>query len=504
MTPDHRLSGTPWRALRHLLVLVACALLWACGGGDGPVAATGAGGTSQIADAGGVPAGSGNDDATVAGGVGSGGTGLGGGGTDVAGGVGSGGSGLGGGGVAGGVGSGGSGLAEGGVSGYGSLIVDGRSYDDGHAQVVLENAAGVFDAAATAIGQQVRLMLSSPSSTVVTRVEVLPQLMGPVTGTLSGGLLRVLEQPVRVEAFTVLAGYASALAIGSGDEVEVHGQWVTDPVYGYVLAATRIAPRLMTAEVLLGGVVHEVQGQVLRLNSAAGPRVQHSSVPAGLGVGSPVAAWVTRASLGSNPLPALRLRSASPAPAEGDVRTVSGPVWSSSPGRISLQGLEVPWPDSLAVARPASGAFALVSIKRQGGAWQIVGTPTVSTSGAAGLTGGSVAISETLDPVAWNSSGPTDLTLRGTWVRFPAGMGCTAIVGRVAVQVVAALGPLPLAVTDLQCVAVPGESSQTAPGGSTGSGAGAGAGTGGSGTGGSGGTGVTTDPSLTQQLTTPP
>jgi len=339
----------------------------------------------------------------------------------------------------------------------------------------------------------VRLTLSSPTSTSVTRVEVLPQLMGPVTGALSAGLLRVLDQPVRVEASTVLAGYASALAIASGEEVEVHGHWVPDPVHGHVLVATRIATRASTSEVLLGGVVQEVQGQLLRLNSASGPRVQASSLPAGLGVGVPVAAWVSRAALGSNPLPALRLRSFSPAPAEGDVRTVSGPVWDSSAGRISLQGLEVPWPDSLPVVRPARGAFALVSIKRQGGAWQIVGTPTVSTSGAAGLTGGTVTLSDTLDAVTWNFGGSTDLTLRGTPVRVPATMSCTAIPGRVAVRVEATLGPLPLAVTALNCDAVPDAPGNTTPGVTGGSPSGTVSGS----AGGSGGTGGT-DPGFTQ------
>ena len=174
MTPDHGLPCTLWRALRHLLVLVACVLMWACGGGDPGSPAGGSDGTSQAADSGIGSAGAGSDNGAVAGGVGSGGTGLGGGGTDVAGGVGSGGTGTGSGSdMAGGVGSGGSGLAEGGVSGYGSLIVDGRSYDDSQAKVWREKPGGGFEQVTigTAIGQQVRLTLSSPSSTTVTRVE---------------------------------------------------------------------------------------------------------------------------------------------------------------------------------------------------------------------------------------------------------------------------------------------------------------------------------------------
>ena len=509
MSPDNRPHRMFRRAVWHLLVLMACALLLACGGGgDAPA------GTSVADNAG--AAGADGAGTVVAGGVGSGGTGLGSGGTDVAGGVGSGGTGLGGGGgMAGGVGSGGSGLAEGGVSGYGSLIVDGRSYDNGQAQVVRENAAGGFDPATTAIGQQVRLTLSSPSSTTVTQVEVMPQLIGPVTATLAGDLLRVLDQPVRVAPSTVLANHASAAAIGQNLEVEVHGHWVPDAGGGHVLEATRIATRAAPAEVLLGGVVHEVQGQVLRLNGAAGLRLQVPSVPAGLGAGSPVAAWVSRAAwdaralLGSNPLDALRLRSAPPSPVEGDARTVSGPVWDSSAGRISLQGLELPWPDSLPVARPASGAFALVSIKRQGGAWQVVGTPTVSTSGAAGLTGGNVSLSDTLDAVTWNYGGITDLTLRGTPVRVPATMSCTAIPGRVAVRVEATLGPLPLAVTSLHCDAVPDAPVNTTPGATGGSPSGTGSGSAGGsggtgGTGGTGGAGVTEPGSTQEQAPTPP
>lgn len=101
----------------------------------------------------------------------------------------------------------------------------------------------------------------------------------------------------------------------------------------------------------------------------------------------------------------------------GEFRTVSGPVWD-------------------------------------GGAWPLVDTPTVSTSGAAGLTGGTVEISDILDQVAWNLTGPTMQTLRGTAVQVGEGKGCSAIPGRVGVSVVATLGSLPLVVTKLTC-AVP-------------------------------------------------
>lgn len=89
--------------------------------------------------------------------------------------------------------------------------------------MVRENAAGGVDLAATAVGQQEQLTLSSPSSTAMSRVEVMPQLIGPATATLAGGLQPVLDQPVRMEPSTALVDHASATAIALNLEVEPAG-----------------------------------------------------------------------------------------------------------------------------------------------------------------------------------------------------------------------------------------------------------------------------------------
>ena len=409
------------RWLRTLAALVMALVLLACGGGDTAVG--------------------------LAGGVGSGGTGL-----------------------AGGVGSGGSGLAEGRVSGFGSLIVDGQAYDDDGAQVVQEDSAGQRIPATVAVGQQVRLTLSGATS--LSRVEVLPQLLGPVTAAAAGGFFQVLDQWVRVEATTVLADHPSAAAMALGEELEVHGHWVPDAVRGYVLAATRIARRSAAADapVLVSGVVRSVTGLVLELNAVGGTQVTVPSLPAGLAVASPVSAWVARASIGSSsPLPALRLRGSAPQPADGDTLRLSGPVWESVDGRISVQGVAVLWPASQPVGRPAVGDFVLLSLKRRGDAWEIDAAaatpPQVSTTGVAGLPGGAkVQLSGTLSSVDWTAQ-PLELTLRDTRVQVPADVlgasTCAAQLGAVSLEIDASPGPLPLVATRLACAAV--ELSTTPP-----------------------------------------
>jgi len=373
------------------------------------------------------------------------------------GGVGSGGTGL-----AGGVGSGGSGLAEGRVSGFGSLIVDGQAYDNREAKVEQEDSAGQRIPATVAVGQQVRLTLSGPTS--LSHVEVLPQLLGPVTAAAAGGFVQVLHQWVRVDATTVLVDHASAAALPPGEELEVHGHWVPDAARGYVLVATRIARRTAAADapVLVSGVVRSISGLVIELDTTDRTQVTVPSLPAGLAVGSPVSAWVARASIGSKPLPALRLRGSAPQPADGDTLRLSGPVWESVDGRISVQGVAVLWPASQAVARPAVGDFVLLSLKRRAGAWEIDASastaPQVSTTGVAGLPGGEkVQLSGTLSSVAWTAQ-PLELTLRDTLVRVPADVlgasTCAAQGGAVSVQIEAAPGPLPLVATRLACTPV--------------------------------------------------
>jgi hypothetical protein len=450
------------RWLRMLAALVMALVLLACGGGDTAVG--------------------------PAGGVGSGGTGL-----------------------AGGVGSGGSGLAEGRVSGFGSLIVDGQAYDDDGAQVVQEDSTGERIPATVAVGQQVRLTLSGPTS--LSHVEVLPQLLGPVTAAAAGGFVQVLHQWVRVDATTVLVDHASAAVMAPGEELEVHGHWVPDAVRGYVLAATRIARRSAAADapVLVSGVVRSVTGLVIELDTTDRTQVTVPSLPAGLAVSSPVSAWVARVSIGSSsPLPALRLRGSAPQPADGDTLRLSGPVWESVDGRISVQGVAVLWPASQSVARPAVGDFVLLSLKRRAGAWEIDASastaPQVSTTGVAGLPGGEkVQLSGTLSSVAWTAQ-PLELTLRDTRVRVPADVlgasTCAAQGGAVSVQIEAAPGPLPLVATRLACTPVESTTTTTPQTPTTGSGqTSSGSTSSGSTTGGSTGSGSTSGGSTGSEST---
>jgi hypothetical protein len=151
--------------------------------------------------------------------------------------------------LSGGVGSGGSGLAEGFVTGFGSIIVDGVAYDDSAASEEADARDARSKAPTLAIGQKVRLALDEQGR--VTRIELQPQLRGPVTRVSfpSDAVkhIEVLGQPVRVIAQatqgfapTVLEGLDSLDRLAAGTAVEVHGQWVMETGTGAVLYAARI------------------------------------------------------------------------------------------------------------------------------------------------------------------------------------------------------------------------------------------------------------------------
>ncbi len=299
--------------------------------------------------------------------------------------------------TAGGVGSGGTGLAEGTVTGLGSVIVDGITYTETNAAVVADNESGQPGNADLQLGQRVRLVYGQVNGAdTASRIEVLPQLKGPVTAVASAaGQLQVMGQTVQVQSTgtqsqTVLAGVASVSALAVGDVVEVHGSWQRDAATArYQLVATRLEKIAATAAAtdsirLLSGVVHGLSstsaGMVWHLNAADGVAVltTSASAPAGLANGSLVRVWLTTAALASQPLPALRTALADLATAtttDADIRfSAQAASYNATTRTLEVQGVKLSLPSGLVLDEDAlgKGGYVTVSLSRKGGQLQVV------------------------------------------------------------------------------------------------------------------------------------
>lgn len=339
-----------------------------------------------------------------------------------------------------GVGSGGSGTASGTVSGFGSVIVDGVEYADTRASVQRPDGAGALQSSAVKLGQRVRLVYDSSNN--AQSIEVLSQLVGPVTALPdNNGWMQVLGQWVRVvnntsdptrSAPTVLDGCSGVAAIASGDTMEVFGSWVWDgSKSATVLVATRME-RLATAPALvqLGGVVQGLSGSSFRLNASNGTLVQASSVPTDLADGAVVQVWATQsawaAASSSVPLQAtLVLRSETRAAdlATGQALRLGGLAsqFDASARTLVVQGMTVQLAAGLVVdeAALARGEFVSLQVQRVGD--KLVASSVEVRSGSApndDLGGKTLLIGNT-SGINWNASN-VQFSLRGVQVQATA------------------------------------------------------------------------------------
>lgn len=338
--------------------------------------------------------------------------------------------------TAGGVGSGGTGLAEGTVTGLGSVIVDGITYTETNAAVVADNESGQPGNADLQLGQRVRLVYGQVNGAdTASRIEVLPQLKGPVTAVASAaGQLQVMGQTVQVQSTgtqsqTVLAGVASVSALAVGDVVEVHGSWQRDAATArYQLVATRLEKIAATAAAtdsirLLSGVVHGLTstsaGMVWHLNAADGVAVLTSSAsaPAGLANGSLVRVWLTSVTLASQPLPALRTVLADLATAtttDADIRfSAQAASYNATTRTLEVQGVKLSLPSTLVLDEDAlgKGGYVTVSLSRKGGQLQVVNASAQAGGTALSreieLKGVLSGIDFSISPVAFDMRGTT-------------------------------------------------------------------------------------------------
>lgn len=340
--------------------------------------------------------------------------------------------------TAGGVGSGGTGLAEGTVTGLGSVIVDGITYTETNAAVVADNESGLPGNADLQVGQRVRLVYGQVNGAdTASRIEVLPQLKGPVTAVVSAaGQLQVMGQTVQVQSSgtqsqTVLAGVASVSALAVGDVVEVHGSWQRDAATSrYQLVATRLEKIAATTSAtdrirLLSGVVHGLTstsaGMVWHLNAANGVAVLTSSAsaPAGLADGSLVRLWLTSVTLASPPLQPLRTALADLATAtttDADIRfSAQAASYNAATRTLEVQGVKLSLPSTLVLDEDAleKGGYVTVNLSRKSGQLQVVSAS--AQSGGTALTR-EIELKGVISGVDFSAS-PVVFALRGTTVQ---------------------------------------------------------------------------------------
>jgi hypothetical protein len=323
--------------------------------------------------------------------------------------------------LSGGVGSGGTGVAEGAISGFGSVIVDGVEYDDSQARVVTEKASGATELAEAKLGQRARLTLSSAGT--ASEIRVLPQLIGTASRSSdANGWFQILGQWVRIISAndadntpTVLDGLTS---VNVGDELEIHGVWVSDATRNHsVLLASRIEKLSTPANpVLLSGIVRSTSGTLIVLDDAAGTPLQTDGGARALTQQSLVSAWVDRAALGASPLPVLRLMDTQLSLSTQQTLTLGAQIGARdlALGEVVVQGLRVKLPANFQNNLPALGTAVQMTIVSDGATWQ---AQTLTPKQSNSELGGEVLLKGSL---SWNPS-TTTLTLRGTPVAVAAG-----------------------------------------------------------------------------------
>ncbi|MBC7734491.1 MAG: hypothetical protein H7306_21790 [Bacteriovorax sp.] len=167
------------------------------------------------------------------------------------------------------VGSGGTGVpygvTQGTVNGFGSIVVDGVSYDDRAARVVTEVAPGQDVLSDVKLGDRVSLDYQIAGVAQVVRVE--SALAGPVASTVSATQFSMLGQDIRVNTSAITGpvtqfggGYSQPGDVRAGDSIEVHGVVVVQGSAA-LIQATRIDKRASAPAYLrVTGVVANVAG----------------------------------------------------------------------------------------------------------------------------------------------------------------------------------------------------------------------------------------------------
>lgn len=261
------------------------------------------------------------------------------------------------------IGSGGTGsplgVAVGTVNGFGSVIVDGQSFDDRTATVVTEVAPGVDANADVKLGDRVAVEYETPGVARMVRVDA--ALIARIDAVTAPGRLTVLGQPVAINVDGALGpitqfggGYMKPADLRAGDAVEVHGLLVQQGGSAQVLA-TRVE-RLATLPgyVRASGIVSSLQSGAVP-GFALGALAVHIAgapvLPAGIALAN--GQTVTVLALAANVTPR--------APGTWDM--VAAQVRIGEPGTLGDDDLEDSISGSVAHLDTAARTFTLGSLR---------------------------------------------------------------------------------------------------------------------------------------------
>jgi hypothetical protein len=269
------------------------------------------------------------------------------------------------------VGSGGTGapigLAVGTVNGFGSVIVDGVSYDDTQAPVVTQVAPGLDAPAGVRLGDRTDVTFGQAG--VATQIRVDSALLGSVSSVNAAGLV-ALGQTVSVNTdpangpITQMGGGFNSLAdVQVGDWVDVRGFLVTQG-NSTVLQATRLDLASAPTWLRVTGVVTQAGGSsTFAIGSLAVDAHQATVLPAGasIAVGRSVVVLAAPASLsldamGNPSITAAEVRVLDDNAAQSDI-WLSGRASSVDAGHATLLlGTQlVRWAN--AAVSPSAGAL---------------------------------------------------------------------------------------------------------------------------------------------------
>jgi len=254
--------------------------------------------------------------------------------------------------VGGGVGTGGTGITVGTVTGFGSVVVDGISYNSATPLYFAgsdQSDAAQVTSAAMGLGNQVQMQLDAQGNP--TEVVIEPELVGAVSQIGSGQFV-VNGVTVRVNAnvaagpvtyFSGLTGFAN---LAAGMQVEVHGAFGVDANNQTYIQASLIE------QLPASNAVNRVSGLVSNLNVVAGTfrlgniTVQFNASTTVLPVGSALAdgqwvnVWSKTALAANSALSAGVIRRRTLAGVVGPVQ-IGGLVYSLSGTQFQVSGFTV-------------------------------------------------------------------------------------------------------------------------------------------------------------------
>lgn len=286
--------------------------------------------------------------------------------------------------VSGGVGTGGTGITTGTVTGFGSLVIEGDSYNSATAEYLQgndEDDAAPASALSVALGQQVQVLIDDQGNPTTVLVE--PTLIGEAStvsdiGMNVNGVTVRFNTDLRAGPRTYYAGLSGPSAVEAGMKVEVHGLYGVDGNGPYV-QATRIAQLPATS------TVTRITGVVTNLSLGAGTfqigsttilyNASTSLLPGGITLanGQLVNIWSPDAPSGGQ-MTAAAIRVRSLQGIAGQV-VISGLVTALGSSQFSVSGIVVDASDpnlTAIVQSLKSGDYVVVSGRADAGTGRLV------------------------------------------------------------------------------------------------------------------------------------